>query len=92
MDFAIAADETVDLFVTNNTQGRALFTVEGDEYFVNGKIIHHIYSTLATMGNEQSPFGELELLNLSYLLAAIESRSRGVRLADEMKSVPGSGF
>lgn len=89
LDFARAADDTVDYIAQNNPDGTPLFYIDGEEHFVNGKLIHYVYTTLTLMGASGQPFGALELANLSYLLAAIEARSRGTRLVEEMKDIPG---
>jgi hypothetical protein len=81
---AKSADETLDELMTLNTEGIALFTEQDGEYFVNGRIVHNLYTSLSIMGATGQQFGTAELSNLAFLMAAIESRSRGERLYDEM--------
>lgn len=83
LDFARDADKAVDDIVAANTDGQPLFYVDDeDHHFVNGVIVHQVYTAMAIMG-ALGRAGQAELSNMSYLLAAIESRSRGKRLLDE---------
>jgi hypothetical protein len=78
------ADDQLDKIVNDNPKGIALFTSEDGESFVNGKLVASVYQSLTLIGSTSGSLDTAQLANLSYLLAAIESRSRGERLLDEM--------
>ena len=84
--FAQNADSAVDaMLVEANQDGRPMFLLEEDNRgFISGELLIYVYASLAFMGATKQPFGEVELSNTSYLLAALEARSRGARLYDEM--------